>query len=98
MLILVALVFISTTASAETFDEGVIAFIKGDSTAAYRIWKPLADKGDTDAQYHLGYMFQTGTGISTDKGKALYWYGKAARNGHSKAYILSKVLERELKR
>lgn len=98
LLVIASLVLASTSASAETFDDGVIAFIKGDGAAAYKIWKPLADNGDSDAQYHLGYMYQTGTGIDTDKSKALYWYDKAAKNGHGKAFVLSKVIERELKR
>ena len=97
--ILVSLVMAlaSDIALAETFNDGVIAFIKGDGAVAYRIWKPLADKGDTEAQYHLGYMFQTGTGVDEDKTKALYWYDKAAKNGHGKAVVLTKVLQRELK-
>ena len=82
-------------AGGKTFDDGVVAFIKGDGEAAYRIWKPLADKGDTEAQYHLGYMYQTGTGVHADKTKALYWYHMAASNGHGKAMVLAKVLERE---
>lgn len=98
ILVALALAFASSAAQAETFDDGVVAFIKGDGEAAYRIWKPLADKGDVEAQYHLGYMFQTGTGVNTDKAKALYWYDKAASNGHGKALVLSKVLQRELKK
>jgi hypothetical protein len=83
-------------AGGKTFDDGVVAFIKGDGQAAYRIWKPLADKGNTEAQYHLGYMFQTGTGVHVDKTKALYWYHMAAKNGHGKALVLAKVLERQM--
>jgi len=93
-----ALVAASSAAQAETFDDGAVAFIKGDGEAAYRIWKPLAEKGDTEAQYHLGYMFQTGTGVDVDKTKALYWYDKAAKSGHGKALVLSHVLERELRK
>jgi TPR repeat protein len=83
-------------AGGKTFDDGAVAFIKGDGEAAYKIWKPLAEKGDTEAQYHLGYMFQTGTGVPADKTKALYWYNLAAKNGNGKAVVLAKVLEREI--
>jgi len=94
----VTLAFTSNVALAGgSFDDGAIAFIKGDGAAAYKIWKPLADKGNAEAQYHLGYMFQTGAGVEPDKTKALYWYHQAAKNGHSKALILAKVLERETK-
>lgn len=88
----------STSAMAGNFDDGVIAFMKGDSATAMKIWQPLANDGDREAQYHLGYMFQTGTGVNKDSQKALYWYNKAAQNGHGKAFVLAKVIERELKR
>lgn len=84
-------------AGGETFDDGAVAFIKGDGEAAYKIWKPLAEKGNTEAQYHLGYMFQTGTGVPADKTKALFWYNLAAKNGNGKALVLARVLEREMK-
>jgi len=89
----------STVALAgdKTFDDGVVAFIKGDGQAAFKIWKPLAENGNTEAQYHLGYMFQTGTGVPVDKSKALYWYNMAAKNGNGKALVLARVLEREMK-
>lgn len=88
----------SGAAMATSFDDGVVAFIKGDSATAIKIWQPLAVKGDKDAQYHLGYMFQTGTGVEQNTQKAHYWYNKAAQNGHGKAFVLAKVMERELKR
>ena len=84
-------------ADGKTFDDGAVAFIKGDGQAAYKIWQPLAENGNTEAQYHLGYMFQTGTGVPEDKGKALYWYRLAAKNGNGKAVVLARVLEREMK-
>ncbi|MGW8246542.1 MAG: tetratricopeptide repeat protein, partial [Acidiferrobacterales bacterium] len=66
-------------ADGKTFDDGAVAFIKGDGQTAFKIWKPLAEKGNTEAQYHLGYLFQTGTGVPADKSKALYWYQMAAK-------------------
>lgn len=97
ILMALALAVASGTAQARNFDDGVVAFIKGDGETAYRIWKPLAEKGDAEAQYHLGYLFQTGTGVKPNKIKAHYWYDKAANSGHRKAFVLSKVLERKLK-
>lgn len=97
ILVALAMIFISNSVLAESFDDGVVAFIRGDGAEAYRIWKPLADKGDIEAQYHLGYMYQTGTGVDKDNDRALFWYNKAAKSGHGKAYILAKVVEREIK-
>lgn len=84
------------TAMADSFEDGVMAFINGDGKKAYAIWKPLADNGNKEAQYRLGYMYQTGTGIQQDKKQALYWYDAAARNGHGKAYVLAKTIRREM--
>jgi len=88
--------FAANAAMADRFDDGVVAFIKGDSATAMKIWQPLAQEGNTEAQYHLGYMFQTGTGVKKDNQKALYWYNLAAKNGHGKALVLAKVVEREM--
>ena len=87
----------SNAAMADRFDDGVVAFIKGDSATAMKIWQPLAKEGNAEAQYHLGYMFQTGTGVKKDNKKALYWYNLAAKNGHGKALVLAKVVEREMR-
>lgn len=89
---------VSGTAMADSFDDGVVAFIQGDSAKALAIWKPLADKGNKEAQYHIGYMYQTGTGVIKSNKQALYWYNKAAENGHGKALVLAKVVEREMRR
>jgi len=97
IIIAVAFTLASTGAMAQSFDDGVVAFIQGDSATAMKIWQPLADKGDKEAQYHLGYMYQTGTGVDKDNQKALFWYNQAAKNGHGKAFILAKVVEREMK-
>jgi len=88
--------FASSAALADRFDDGVVAFIKGDSATAMKIWQPLAKEGNAEAQYHLGYMFQTGTGVQKDNKKALYWYNMAAKNGHGKALVLAKVVEKEM--
>ena len=88
--------FASNAALADKFDDGVVAFIKGDSATAMKIWQPLADQGNAEAQYHLGYMFQTGTGVKKDNKKALYWYNLAAKNGHGKALVLAKVVEKKM--
>jgi len=96
ILFAVVIGFASNAAMADRFDDGVVAFIKGDSATAMKIWQPLAQEGNAEAQYHLGYMFQTGTGVKKDNQKALYWYNLAAKNGHGKALVLAKVVEREM--
>lgn len=38
-----------------------------------------AEKGDADAQYHLGLYYFYGDGVKKDLEKAVFWFTKAAR-------------------
>jgi TPR repeat protein len=44
-----------------------------------------AQKGDTEAQYHLGWIYRQGKLVSQDYNKAVKWYTKAAVQGHAQA-------------
>jgi hypothetical protein len=41
-----------------------------------------AERGEPEAQFHLGLMYQKGRGTPKDSRKALVWYQKAAEQGH----------------
>ena len=57
------------------------AFDAGDYETSYKLLKPLADQGDTDAQNHLGVQYFLGLGVAKDHRKAVEWYRKAAEQG-----------------
>ena len=40
-----------------------------------------ADKGDAQAQFNLGLLYQRGDGVPKDYGKAVSWYRKSAEQG-----------------
>ena len=63
------------------FDEGMDAYDRGDYAKAYRQFKPLAERGDIDAQFYLGVMYDFGRGVSQDCIQAIKWYRKAAERG-----------------
>ncbi len=44
-----------------------------------------AEKGNPDAQYDIGEMYEKGSGVQTDVKKAFSWYEKSANQGHVKA-------------
>ncbi len=67
------------------FDEGVAAYNRGDYATALREFRPLAERGDAKAQYHLGVMYSKGEGVPQDDAKAVKWYRKAAEQGHASA-------------
>lgn len=45
----------------------------------------LAEKGNADAQYDIGEMYEKGSGVATDVKKAFGWFEKSAAQGHIKA-------------
>jgi TPR repeat protein len=77
---------VSMNASAG-LDEGRSAALKGDYATAIREWKPLADKGDPDAQYNMGLLYAYGDGVPLDYVQAATWYRKAADQGVSDAQL-----------
>ena len=66
---------------AEPLDDVVKAIEKNDYKTAYRLARPLAEKGSPKAQNLLGYMYQSGQGVGKDYAEALKWYRKAADQG-----------------
>jgi TPR repeat protein len=45
----------------------------------------LSDQGDARAQYHLGYKYDTGSGVAQDYAHAMIWYRKAADRATARA-------------
>ena len=71
--------------AAAGFLEGQISWSSGDYTAALREWKPLAIKGDAEAQYWLGGMHENGEGVIQDHQEAVKWYTMSAEQGFAPA-------------
>jgi len=55
----------------------------GDYATAARLWQPLAEAGDADAQTALGTLYYLGLGVPRDMARAYRWFGQAARGGHA---------------
>ena len=67
------------------FEEGQIAFDRGDFTVALKEWQPLAEQGDVRAQNELGRMYSQGLGTSKNEIEAVKWWGIAAHQGYGRA-------------
>lgn len=67
------------------FEDAVTAYDLGDYSTAYRLMKPLAEKGQVTAQYNLGVMYFKGEGVQQNYAEAAKWYRKAAEQGYAKA-------------
>lgn len=64
------------------YDEAQKAYDSGDYLTAFKEFLPLAEQGDVEAQFKLGYMYDFALGMPQDLEKGEYWYQKAAENGH----------------
>ena len=67
---------------AQSYEEGRKAYIDGKYREAFKILKPLADEGNSEAQKMLGIMYDYGHGVKADSEKALRWYLLSAEQGH----------------
>ena len=64
--------------AAGPFEDGRAAYDRGDYAHALRLWRPLADQGDTAAQFFLGSTYGAGEGVPQDYTEALKWLRRAA--------------------
>ena len=71
-----------TPALAQDVKTGIAAWAKNDFLGAIAIWRPLAAKGDADAQFNLAQAYRLGKGVPVDLGEALSLYTRAANTGH----------------
>jgi TPR repeat protein len=63
------------------------ALERKDFDAAFMLAGPLAESGDRDAQFGLGWLYDRGLGVGRDEEKAAVWYQKAAEKGHLLAQL-----------
>jgi TPR repeat protein len=83
--LVVGFALVVTTASAGPVEDGEAAYEKGDYETALKLWRPLAENGDDEAQRSLGWMYDTGHGVPRDQEQATVWYRKAAEQGNARA-------------
>jgi len=74
-----------STAHAEPFREGVVAYQKKNYQKAFNAWLPLAKSGHVLAQTLVGSMYVYGEGVEKDDAEALNWLSLAAASGSSQA-------------
>ena len=54
------------------------AYDAKDYAQAMKLYEPLANQGNSEAQYWIGSMYFNGQGVAQDYSKAFYWFSKAA--------------------
>jgi hypothetical protein len=73
---------LSAPVSAQSVKAGIEAWQRSDYAGAVAIWRPLAEKGDADAQFNLGQAYRLGKGVPLNLGAAQTWFERAASSGH----------------
>lgn len=99
--VLLACAMVLTAVSAQAgggdFERAAAAHRQGDYQTAVKLWQPLAEKGQVDAQYNLGVMYYSGDGVKQDYAAAAKWFRMAAEQGDKQAqfYLGSMYLNGE---
>ena len=78
---LLLILVVSTPADAD-YNQGIEAIRRGDFKTAHEELLPLAEKGNSVAQYIIGAMYQNGDGVPQDYKTAAKWFRRAADQGH----------------
>jgi TPR repeat protein len=79
--ILVILFLFSGLLYADSFDDGMQAYMHTDYQKAAKLFEKAAEQGNIDAQGLLGVMYELGQGVRQNKALAKEYYGKACDNG-----------------
>ena len=82
MRLLALSVLLCSTAAVAGLKEGYQALSKKDYVTAANEYRPLAERGDPEAQYRIGRMYEFGNGYPQDKAQGIAWIRKAAAQGH----------------
>lgn len=64
-----------------------VAYGRANYATALKVWLPLAEGGDPQAQTYVGEIYEKGLGTSPDYAQAATWYRKAADQGYTRAQI-----------
>jgi TPR repeat protein len=71
-------------AIAATVADAGAAYMRHDYAAAARLIRPLAVRGDADAQAKLGDLYRRGLGVQQSFAEAARWYRLAAVQGNAR--------------
>ena len=94
LLTLAVLLFLPTEVWSADFQKGWDAYNRGDYATALREFTPLAEQGDADAQFNLGWMYYEGRGVPQDYETAVKWWTLAAEQGDPHAQFNLGVMYR----
>ena len=85
ILVLIQVSTLSFAVQAAELEDGFTAFKAGSYEKALRLWLPIAEKDNADAQYNIGILYMKGLGVEKNEKTAFVWYKRSAANGNTDA-------------
>lgn len=70
---------------AGDWEDGYAAYERQDYKTAVKLWRKVANTGDSSGQSILGAMYAQGQGVPQDYAESIRWYRLAAAQGEVKA-------------
>jgi TPR repeat protein len=86
-LVAAAQVWAMSGAYAGPWEDGMVAYNRGDYAPAIRLFRPLAERGNAKAQSLIGVMYRRGQGVARSSVHAFIWFSRAAAHGDAKARV-----------
>jgi TPR repeat protein len=86
-LVVAAQIWGMSAAFAGPWEDGMVAYNRGDYVPAIRLLRPLAEKGSPKAQSRLGMMYRKGQGVARSSVHAFIWFSRAAARGDARAKV-----------
>lgn len=84
------------TALAGPWEDGMVAYNRGDYVPAVKLFRPLAQSGNAKAQNVLGAMYRKGEGVAKSSAKAFMWFSIAAKRGDKDAMAGMQAMSTEM--
>jgi hypothetical protein len=76
-----------TPALSGPLEDGQAAEKQQDFQTALKLWQPLADQGNAEAQYDIGAMYYYGQGVPQDNVQAYMWFSLAVEKAGNKKFM-----------
>ena len=83
MSVCVFLFAVAGQAVADSLSDAQFAYFSGDYAKAERLFRPLAEQGNSSAQSALGLMYGLGQGVEKNHVEAEKWFRLAAKQRHA---------------
>jgi TPR repeat protein len=94
--LVVTILLSGAAAVAGPWEDGMVAYNRGDYVPAVKLFRPLAQTGNAKAQNVMGVMYRKGEGVARNSAKAFMWFSLAAKKGDTQAKVSVQEMAKEM--